>query len=151
MKICNTSDAERVLRPEYRWNREYVKMLLLSSQCEMLGIYSCGKGTRYEVTMDAVGFLQKARKDHPAGRLFLIISHSHPKDVFPKASTEDRICTERIIELAEKCDIKVIDHIILSPSHYLSMREEGLLDAIRKEPRPSDVSKLSSFIRKLKR
>lgn len=151
MKICNTSDAEKVLRPEYRWNREYVKMLLLSSQCELLGIYSCGKGTRYEVNMDAIGFLQKARKDHPLGRLLLIISHSHPKDVFPKASSEDRICTGRIIEMARSYDIKVIDHIILTPSHYMSMREEGILDAIREEPRPSDVSKLRRFIRKLRK
>jgi len=65
----------------------------------------------------------------PAIRNFasqIIISHNHPSDkVMP--SGEDISVTKRLIEAGKIIGIAVVDHVIVSKSGYLSMKEKGMI------------------------
>lgn len=57
----------------------------------------------------------------------LILAHNHPSGTL-KPSEADREITKKIVEAGRLLDIKVIDHIILSPTgdHY-SFADSGIL------------------------
>jgi len=65
----------------------------------------------------------------PAIRNFtsqIIVSHNHPSDeVVP--SGEDISITKRLIEAGKIIGIAVIDHVIVSKSGYLSMKEKEMM------------------------
>jgi DNA repair protein RadC len=56
----------------------------------------------------------------------IIICHNHPSGNL-KPSRADEILTTRIKEGANYLDIKLLDHIIVSPRGYFSFANEGLL------------------------
>jgi len=60
----------------------------------------------------------------------LIIVHNHPSGD-PMPSREDRDMTRQIIEAAEKLDITVHDHIIITSQKHVSFRANGLMDKTR--------------------
>lgn len=61
---------------------------------------------------------------HAAAALVLI--HNHPSgDITP--SREDMNLTSRLVEAGRLLGIEVLDHIIVSPSRYLSFRSEAYL------------------------
>jgi len=56
----------------------------------------------------------------------IIVAHNHPSgDTSP--SREDREITRRLKEAGDMIGIRVLDHIILGESGYLSFTEQGLL------------------------
>ncbi|MEK7817622.1 MAG: DNA repair protein RadC [Actinomycetota bacterium] len=56
----------------------------------------------------------------------LVLIHNHPSgDVTP--SREDMNLTSRLVEAGRLLGIEVLDHIIVSPSRYLSFRSESYL------------------------
>lgn len=57
----------------------------------------------------------------------LILAHNHPSGSL-KASPEDVALTQRIIDIFQPLDIKVLDHIIVGGNQYISLAEEDLLE-----------------------
>lgn len=55
-----------------------------------------------------------------------IVAHNHPSGS-KKPSEADRLLTNRLKESAALMDIKLIDHLIIAGSEYLSMADEGLI------------------------
>ena len=56
----------------------------------------------------------------------LILAHNHPSgDVTP--SREDIDLTKRMVQAGEIMGIEVLDHLVLAPERFLSMREANLL------------------------
>jgi len=55
----------------------------------------------------------------------LIVAHNHPSGD-PTPSPEDILVTRQIVEAGKLLDIDVLDHLILSHSRYVSLRERGL-------------------------
>ncbi len=56
----------------------------------------------------------------------IILVHQHPTGD-PSASSEDIAITRRLKEAGEIMGIKILDHIIIGDSEYLSFVERGLL------------------------
>jgi DNA repair protein RadC len=58
----------------------------------------------------------------------MIISHNHPSGVLTPSAT-DKELTHRIKQAGELMDIKLLDHIIVSPAEgsFFSFAQEGLL------------------------
>lgn len=56
----------------------------------------------------------------------IIIAHNHPSgDTEP--SQEDVKLTKRLVEAGELLGIKVVDHVIVTPKTYLSMRDQKII------------------------
>ena len=65
----------------------------------------------------------------PAIRLFassVILAHNHPSKNM-EVSEADIKLTEKLIQSGMILDIEVIDHIIITDSGYISLKEKGLL------------------------
>lgn len=55
----------------------------------------------------------------------VIIAHNHPSnDTTP--SREDIELTHRLVQAGEIMGIEILDHIIVSPDHFLSLKEANL-------------------------
>ncbi len=64
------------------------------------------------------------RRAIAVGAAKIILAHNHPStDCTP--STEDELCTRRILEAGEIVGIHLVDHIIFSPSSHYSFAEQG--------------------------
>ena len=60
------------------------------------------------------------------GAAALVFAHNHPNgDVQP--TEQDKILTRALVLAATTVQIKVLDHLIVSPDHAFSFRQEGLL------------------------
>ncbi len=56
----------------------------------------------------------------------IILAHNHPGGD-PHPSQEDIVLTERIRETAQRLDIRVLDHLIVTDHEYYSFNDEGRL------------------------
>ena len=56
----------------------------------------------------------------------IILAHNHPSGSL-RPSEHDNALTMKIAKTANIMDIKVIDHLIVSPSGYYSYCDEGIL------------------------
>ena len=56
----------------------------------------------------------------------LILVHNHPSGD-PEPSKEDILLTERVRKAGELMGIRLLDHIVIGDSAYVSMKERGLL------------------------
>jgi DNA repair protein RadC len=56
----------------------------------------------------------------------LIIAHNHPSGNL-KPSNADITLTNKLKEAAEWMDIKLVDHLIIAGTNYLSMADDGIL------------------------
>jgi len=57
---------------------------------------------------------------------YMILSHCHPSGNLTP-SNADIMLTQKIKQAASLFDIKVLDHVILTSTEYLSFTDEGLL------------------------
>jgi DNA repair protein RadC len=55
----------------------------------------------------------------------IIVAHNHPSgDVTP--SPEDIAITRAFVEAGKMLDVELLDHIIIGPNTYMSLKEKGL-------------------------
>jgi DNA repair protein RadC len=59
----------------------------------------------------------------------LILSHNHPGASL-SFSSEDRLMTQRIVDIFDPLNITVLDHIVIAGNQYVSMANEGCLPKI---------------------
>jgi len=59
----------------------------------------------------------------------IIFVHNHPSGSLVP-SKEDKLITNRLVEVGNIIGIKVLDHIIISKNGYLSFQAEGLINSI---------------------
>lgn len=58
----------------------------------------------------------------------LIVAHNHPSgDLSP--SEEDKEITKRLVAAGKLLGIELVDHVIISKQGYLSLREQGTIEA----------------------
>lgn len=57
----------------------------------------------------------------------IIVSHNHPSGNTQPSAADIRI-TRKLVSGAALCDIRLLDHIIVSPKGYYSFADEGLLN-----------------------
>jgi DNA repair protein RadC len=113
--------------------RESMYALYLTNKNELIGRYCLGTGTLSECPVHYRDILQGAILSNAAA---FILVHNHPSGVLTPSKEDIRV-TEQAVNAAAIMGIMMLDHVIVSDTEYLSMREQGhikqasLEDAIR--------------------
>ena len=125
--ISNSKAAYDLLLPH--WNeglielQEQFKILLLNHANKVLGMVNISTGGMTATVADPRLILLAAIK---SGACAIIMAHNHPSGNM-KPSRADQEMTLKIKTAAEYHEIKVLDHLIVSPEGYYSFADEGLL------------------------
>ncbi len=104
--------------------RECFKVILLNNANKVKGIYELSQGGITATMVDIRILFAVVIKSLTVG---IIIGHNHPSGVL-KPSTSDIKLTRKIQEAANLLDVKLLDHLIITPKgSYYSFADEGLL------------------------
>ncbi|QPI72488.1 JAB domain-containing protein [Sphingobium sp. Cam5-1] len=77
-------------------------------------------------TQVEVRYQQIVRQAFLLESAFIVLSHNHPSGD-PNPSRQDIDYTRRIVSVCKALDIRVHDHIIVSPNGSFSFRERGYM------------------------
>lgn len=103
---------------------EQFSVAFLNRANKIIGVQVISKGGITGTIADPRLIMATALKAAATG---IILSHNHPSGNL-QASTADIEITKKIQSACNFLDIKLLDHIIISPSgNYLSFTDEGLL------------------------
>lgn len=116
----------KLVNDNFNMNRrteEYVYMLALTSQSEVIGVFEISHGTVHSASISPREIFVKAVL---CGATGVILVHNHPGGTNTPSSM-DRIGTERVCKAGKLVGISLLDHIIICGDGYVSMRERGEL------------------------
>lgn len=127
-QIKSSKDAANILQSV--WNQDAIALqesfavLLLNNSNYVKGIYKLSTGGVSATLVDIRLLFAVALKSVTTG---LILAHNHPTGRMDPSNL-DKELTKKIVEAATYFDIKVLDHIILSPfDDYYSFADNGLV------------------------
>lgn len=104
--------------------QERFVVIYLNNSNKVLGIQELACGGRSSCLVDVRLLFATALKAAATG---IVLSHNHPSYVL-KPSRQDMIITDKIKSAGELLDIKLVDHLIISPNNdYLSFADDGHL------------------------
>jgi len=99
---------------------EEFNLLLLDRANRVLCFYNVSKGGQTSTVVDAKVVFIAALKVKAS---YLVLAHSHPSgNINP--SLADIQLTKKLVEGAKLLDLKVIDHLIVTPYSYYSFADE---------------------------
>lgn len=104
----------------FDWTEEFI-MLCLNRANKVIGYYKVSSGGMAGTVADQRVIFTIALN---CAAHSIIVAHNHPSGAL-KASQNDDIQTEKIVQSGKILDIKVLDHIILTDSGYYSFAEDG--------------------------
>ena len=127
-KITSSSDAGELLFENWNKNKiglqESFKVILLNNANKVKGIYEVSSGGIIGTLVDIRILFAVVLKSVSTA---VIIGHNHPSGTL-RPSEADKNITRKIAKAGELLDIKVLDHIILTPDgNYFSFSDEGLM------------------------
>jgi DNA repair protein RadC len=103
---------------------ESFKVLLLNNSNKVKGIYQLSTGGITGTIVDLRILFALALKTLSVA---IILAHNHPSSKL-QPSESDKQLTDKIAKTAKLLDIKVLDHVILTPDkQYFSFADNGLL------------------------
>ena len=113
-----------------QWNKneielqETFKIMLLNNANKVKGIYTLSTGGITGTLVDIRIVFAVVLKSVTTS---IILAHNHPSGTL-QPSQPDKLLTEKIKKAGELFDIKVLDHLILTPDgDYFSFADEGIL------------------------
>ena len=122
-QIRTPADAANLLMAEMGLlEQEQLRTILLDTKNRVVDIPTVYVGS-VNTTMIRVAevFREAIRRNCPS----LIVLHNHPSgDVSP--SPEDVTVTRQIVEAGKLMDVEVLDHLIVSRTAFVSLKERGL-------------------------
>ncbi len=128
LQVKGSMDAFRILQDA--WNdqtialQETFQVLLLNNSNQVKGIYKLSMGSVTGTVVDIRLLFGVVLKSVSTA---IIIAHNHPSGKM-QPSLQDKELTKKIQQAALYLDVKVLDHIILSPyDTYYSFADNGLL------------------------
>ena len=126
LKINSAEGAVRALREV--WNedisyKESFYLLFLNRAGFVLCYHLLSIGGTSSTVVDIKIILQLALKLNASS---IIISHNHPSGNL-KPSDNDLILTKKLKDSLELMHVKLLDHIIISDTSYLSMVDENFI------------------------
>jgi len=123
VQIRSPADAANLLMPKMGLlEQEHLRVILLDTRNRVVAVPTIYVGS-VNTTMIRVSelFREAIRRNCPA----LIAVHNHPSgDVSP--SPEDISVTKQLVEAGRLMDIEVLDHLIVSRTAFVSLKERGL-------------------------
>lgn len=103
--------------------QEEFKVLLLNRANRVLGVNSVSKGGVAGTLVDPKLVFNVSLKCNASA---IILAHNHPSGNL-NPSTNDKQLTQKLKNAGDFLDIKVLDHLIVTPEGYFSFADEGLL------------------------
>ena len=127
-KIGCSQDAAKLAFEHWDQNhiemQEHFKILLLNNSDIVKGIYEVSKGGITGTLVDLRILFAVVLKSLSTA---IILLHNHPSGTL-KPSEADRQLTQKIIKAGELLDVKVLDHLIITPKkEYYSFADQGIL------------------------
>ena len=127
-KIGCSQDAAKLAFEHWDQNhiemQEHFKILLLNNSNIVKGIYEVSKGGITGTLVDLRILFAVVLKSLSTA---IILLHNHPSGTL-KPSEADRQLTQKIIKAGELLDVKVLDHLIITPKkEYYSFADQGVL------------------------
>ncbi|UWX54298.1 JAB domain-containing protein [Maribacter litopenaei] len=115
----------------HSWNKDAIglhesfKVLLLNNNNKVNGIFELSRGGISGTVVDIRILFAVTLKSLSVA---MILAHNHPSGTL-RPSEADKQITQKIKKAAEFFDIRVLDHIILSPleEDYFSFADNGIL------------------------
>ncbi len=127
-KITCSSDIAELLFDT--WNKDTIelhesfKVVLLNNSNTVKGIFEMSSGGITGTLVDVRILFAVALKTLSTG---IILAHNHPSGTL-KPSQSDKNLTTKIKRASELLDIKLLDHLIVTPNRkYYSFTDEGIL------------------------
>lgn len=126
--IRNSSDAVKqviwhMFEP-FVCHHEEFHVILMNSQNRIVGYYPMSMGGLSNTAVDVRMILQAAILANCSA---IIVVHNHPTGAL-SPSEADRKVTKKIQQACEVMDIRLLDHLIVTPNKsYFSFDEHGLL------------------------
>lgn len=115
--LCDNWDMDMAVRESF-------VAMYLNMQNQVIGLSTISKGGVAGTVVDVRLIFATALKCLASG---IIVAHNHPSgNLSPSAA--DRNLTKKIKQGGELLDVKLLDHVILTPEgDYFSFTDEGLL------------------------
>lgn len=104
-------------------HKEFFYLVLLNNSLRCIGYALIGVGTTGAVTVNVKEILQLTILSNAS---HIILSHNHPSGSL-KPSRSDIALTKQVKKAAALFDVTLADHLIITPDHYVSLADEGLL------------------------
>ena len=101
--------------------KEYFKIVLLNQANKVLGIHNLSEGGIDGTYCDVRQIMQIAILTNATG---IILSHNHPSSN-TTPSVGDRRITTAVKQACDIMDIRLLDHLIVTPESYYSFTDEG--------------------------
>lgn len=123
-KLNKPYEVAQFLKEKYSYEKqEIIGYILLNSKNDIIRISVPYKGTSNFAPVEpkeifSSALVSKATK--------IIIFHNHPSGD-PTPSEEDKDFTSKMVEIGEKLQIPIIDHIIIGSYGWYSFAKEGLI------------------------
>ena len=108
---------------QLEWIEEF-NILMLNRANRVLGFYNVSKGGQTGTVVDAKVVFAAALK---CKANYLILSHNHPSGAL-NPSLADIQLTKKLVAGGKLLDIKVLDHLIITPYGYYSFADEGRIE-----------------------
>lgn len=104
---------------------EVFQVAYLDSGCRMQrnGVETLEEGTIDRATVYPRRVVESALR---RGAAAIVLAHNHPNGD-PRPSEQDKLITKALVLAAAAVQIKVSDHVIVTPDRVFSFRREGLL------------------------
>jgi DNA repair protein RadC len=123
-KVSSPKDISMLLVNEMNnLNQEVLKVILLNTKNIVIGIKDVFKGSLNSSIVHPREIFKEAVQ---RGSANIIICHNHPSGD-PTPSKEDIDVTLRIKQCGDLMGIKLLDHIIIGNSNYISLKEKGII------------------------
>lgn len=123
-KVSSPKDISMLLVNEMNnLNQEVLKVILLNTKNIVIGVKDVFKGSLNSSIVHPREIFKEAVQ---RGSANIIICHNHPSGD-PTPSKEDIDVTLRIKQCGDLMGIKLLDHIIIGNSNYISLKEKGII------------------------
>lgn len=125
-QVRNSQDIYHLLLTRYEScfeHHEEMWAIYMNNQHKVLGVAKISQGGLAETTADPKIILQIALKANASS---IIISHNHPSGD-PQPSECDKKITRRLQDGCRYLDMRLCDHVIMSPTGFYSFADSGLL------------------------
>ena len=139
--IHSPADAAALLQYEMgTLEQEHLRTILLDTRNRVIEVVEIYHGNLNSAQVRVAEVFREAIRKNAAS---LIICHNHPSQV-PDPSPDDVAVTRAIVQAGRLLDLEVLDHLILTRSRFVSLKERGLgFDARVSEQRRPYLSKPS--------
>ena len=125
-KVTNAREAYDICMAHWESDLEYVerfKILLLNSDNRCKGIFQVSQGALTSTPVDRRVVFTAALS---GAAVAIILVHNHPSGNC-KPSPADEKLTSELMKCGDLLDIKILDHIIISPSQFYSFTESVII------------------------